>query len=302
MLLLPPACDDTRQLQPMPKPARLVRDILRRPRPSEVRPPLTEPTLPYEAHLAAKAERVWASLAQHVTGARRQVIASAPRAFRHKCGFGVWRARPGTGPVGYAMVLPATGGKVRVADDQHFAASADIQLLMPALLGPLNDTTAAAREARRGLCTFTFYSTLDPTDAAERNAAGSCGQTRQPSLVALGYNRPLGEVWRTGWAQPTATALGVTIVGRGPAQVLAAAALTAAALAATALAAHALATHPAQERRVAGGREGGLGELVQWFDVGGIRYPQHRRDGIAVQRNTALTLTLTPSPNPNLYP
>ena len=276
MLLPPPACDDTRQLQPMPKPARLVRDILRRPRPSEVRPPLTEPTLPYEAHLAAKAERVWASLAQHVTGARRQVIASAPRAFRHKCGFGVWRARPGTGPVGYAMVLPATGGKVRVADDQHFAASADIQLLMPALLGPLNDTTAAAREARRGLCTFTFYSTLDPTDAAERNAAGSCGQTRQPSLVALGYNRPLGEVWRTGWAQPTATALGVTIVGRGP----------------------------SQERRVAGGREGegGLGELVQWFDVGGIRYPQHRRDGIAVQRNTALTLTLTPSPNPNLYP
>ena len=254
----------------MPKPARLVRDILRRPRPSGVRPPLTEPSLPYEAHLADKAQRVWTSLAQHVTGARRQVIASAPRAFRHKCGFGVWRARPGTGPVGFAMVDPATGGKVRVADDRHFAASAGIQLLMRRLLGPLNDSTAAAREARRGLCTFTFYSTLEPSeavgsDAAERDAAGSCGHARQPSLVALGYNRPLGEGWRTGWAQPAATALDATIVGRGP----------------------------AQERRVAGGREGDSGELVQWFDVGGIRYPQHRRDGV-VQRNAALTLT----PNP----
>ena len=263
MLLLLPACDDTSQLQPMPRPARLVRDILRRPRPSEVRPPLTEPSLPYEAHLAAKAERVWASLAQQVTGARRQVIPSAPRAFRHKCGFGVWRARPGTGPVGFAMVDPVTGGKVRVADDQHFAASADIQLLMRRLLGPLNDSTAAAREARRGLCTFTFYSTLGlkeavESEATERDAVGSCGQTRHPSLVALGYNRPLGEGWCTDWAQPTAAALGATIVGRGP----------------------------AQERRVAGGRDGDSGELVQWFDVGGLRYPQHRRDGAAVQCNT----------------
>ena len=159
----------------MPKRARLVRDILRRSRPSAVRPPLTEPSLPYEAHLAAKAERVWASLAQHVTGARRQVIASAPRAFRHKCGFGVWRSRPGTGPIGFAMVDPATGGKVRVAGDQHFAASADIQLLMRRLLGPLNDSTAAAREARRGLCTLTFYSTLAAGEAAGCEDAGPDG-------------------------------------------------------------------------------------------------------------------------------
>ena len=254
----------------MPKPARLVRDILRRPRPSAVRPPLTEPSLPYEAHLAAKAERVWASLAQHVTCARRQVIASAPRAFRHKCNFGVWRSRPGNGPIGFAMVDPATGGKVRVAGDQHFAASADIQLLMCRLLGPLNDSTAAAREARRGLCTLTFYSTLaagEPVgceapgheapgrEDAGHDGAGSRGQTRHPALVALGYNRPLGEGWRTGWALPAATALGATVVGRGP----------------------------AQERRVAGGREGDAGELVQWFDVGGVRYPQHRRDGLAVR-------------------
>lgn len=207
----------------MPKRARLVRDILRRPRPSAVRPPLTEPSLPYEAHLAAKAERVWASLAQHVTGARRQVIASAPRAFRHKCGFGVWRSRPGTGPIGFAMVDPATGGKVRVAGDQHFAASADIQLLMRRLLGPLNDSTAAAREARRGLCTLTFYSTLAAGEAAGRedagpDGAGSSSQPRHPALVALGYNRPLGEGWRTGWALPAAAALGATVVGRGPAQ------------------------------------------------------------------------------------
>merc|ERR1740124_1066992 len=227
----------------MPKRARLVREILRRPRPSEVRPPLTEPSLPYEAHLAAKAERVWASLAQHITGARSQVIASAPRAFRHKCGFGVWRARPGTGPVGFAMVDPATGGKVRVADDQHFAASDEIQLLMRRLLGPLNDTTAVAREARRGLCTFTFYSTLRPSEAVESEAVESQGADleRGPhSLVALGYNRPLSESWRTDWAEPTAAAIGATVVGRGP----------------------------AKERRVAGDR----GELVQWFDVAGLRY------------------------------
>ena len=142
-------------------------------------------------------------MAQHVTGARRQVIASAPRAFRHKCGFGVWRSRPGTGPIGFAMVDPATGGKVRVAGDQHFAASADIQLLMRRLLGPLNDSTAAAREARRGLCTLTFYSTLAAGEAARcedagPDGAGSSGQPRHPALVALGYNRPLGEGWRTG--------------------------------------------------------------------------------------------------------
>ena len=219
--------------------------------------------MPYEAHLAAKAERVWASLAQHVTGARCQIIASPARAFRHKCGFGVWRQRPGTGPVGYALVDPTTGGKVRVAS--HFAASEDIQVLMHRLLVPLNDLTAAARDARRGLCTFTFYSTLHQSGAAA-DAAGSValperrGHTAQPALVALGYNRPLGEGWRTDWAEPAAAAIGATVVGRGP----------------------------AQERRVAGDGAGDGAELVQWFEVGGRRYPQHRRDGIFVQCNAAV--------------
>jgi tRNA (uracil-5-)-methyltransferase len=83
----------------------------------------------------------------------------------------------------------------------------------------------------------------------------------QQGLISLGYNRSLGPTWLQHFGMPAAASIGAIIVGRGP----------------------------FQERLVANpAGKGGPDHLVQWLTVNGVAYPQHRRDGIFVQCNTAV--------------
>ena len=207
------------------------------------RPPLDRASAGcYETHLADKVASVSALLKDVLGGARLQVVPSPPEAFRHKCGFGVWK-RKGASSVGFSMPHPRTGESVQI--HSHFAVSHRIAQMMRDLIDPLHGLAGA----RRGLCTFTMFSTL----------GAACAEPDH-GLVALGYNVPLGPEWRDRVAVPTAAAICAVVVGRGPGQ-----------------------------ERVAAGPDGALhaaSHLVQYFDVGGTLYPQHRRDGIFAQCNT----------------
>jgi len=210
------------------------------------RPPLTLAAAgcSYEAHLADKVKSAWAQLGGLLDDVPTQVFPSAPAAFRYKCGFGVLRGA-GTS-VAYSMPEPHSGRPTAV-DGSLFLVSSEISRMMWRLLGPLN---AAHASVRRGLCTFTFFS----------SRGGAAHSKSAHGLVALGYNRPLGEAWLRDFATAAAPTIGAIIVGRAP--------------------------HGERLVSTPAGWDGGAPDhLVQWFEVDGHSYPQIRRDGIFVQAN-----------------
>lgn len=211
-------------------------------RPPLSRPPLEQPSTSYEKQLEQKVKSITLALRGVLGGANLEVISSPPAAFRYKCGFGVWRDQ---GTVGFAMPDPRTGKSVEIRS--HFAASSGITKMMSRLLDPLNHISLA----RRGLCTYTMFSTCDVPTAGKP----------EEGLVALGYNVALGEQWLQDVGLPIADALGAMVVGRGPRGERVAASPTGQVL------------------------SGDGSHLVQRFAVDGKVYPQHRRDGIFVQCN-----------------
>merc|ERR1712008_153910 len=145
---------------------------------------------------------------------------------------GWWASHMGpNAPVGYKMIDPDTRSMVEV--HEQFSNSVAIDRIMPSVLEPLN----AASENRRGLQQYKFVSTSD-----------------DDVLVAMNYNRPVGEEWLDQVARPLFRTTGATIVGRS------------------------------KKNRVLAGK----GHIVQRFEGCGQSYPQMRSDELCVQSNVSV--------------